>query len=101
MKKLDLKTVPKLKPNPLFKGMRATLKDPANFEAVERRLMLSLRSGHDHKTVSAYVKCVECQQKREERKTLMKKEGFKSMAQYMEWKKIHTIIKDKKNFQIQ
>lgn len=101
MKKLDLTTVPKkIKPNPLFKGMSNYLKDPKNFNKVELELINILHSGHNHKTASAYVKCKECQSKREERTKRMKEIGFKSLQQYMEWKKIHTIIKDKKSFQL-
>lgn len=101
MKKLDFTTIPKnLKPNPIFKGMSSFLKDPANYESTEKKLIEILQSGHKHKTASSYVKCVECQNKREERKQRMKEIGFKSIQQYMEWKKIHTIIKDKKSFQL-
>ena len=101
MKKLDLSTVPKnLKPNPLFKGMSSYLKDPKNFDKVELELIKILRSNHNHKTASSYVKCAECQSKREERKQKMKSIGFKSIQQYMTWKQIHTIIKEKKSFQL-
>lgn len=101
MKKLDLTTVPKkLKPNPLFKGMSSFLKDPTNYESIEKQLIEILQTGHKHKTAKAYVKCAECQLKREERKQRMQEVGFKSLQQYMEWKKIHTIIKDKKSFQL-
>jgi len=101
MIKLDLSTVPKkLKPNPLFKGMSDYLKDPKNFDKVELELIKILQSNHKHKTASAYVKCQECQSKRDERTKRMKKIGFKSLQQYMGWKKIHTIIKEKKSFQL-
>lgn len=101
MKKLDLKTVRKnLKPNPIFKGMSEYLKDPANFEKVEKKLIEILKSDHTHKTASSYVKCKECNLKRIERQNKMKQEGFKNIKQYLEWKKIHTIIRDKKNFQL-
>ncbi len=99
--KLDLKTVPKnLKPNPLFKGMSKYLKDPKNFETTEKQLIEILQNGHKHKTASSYVKCKECQDNRNKRMKLMKDVGFKSLRQYMEWKKIMTIIINKQSFQL-
>lgn len=101
MKKLDIKEVnKKRKPSPLFKGMPKSLKDPSNFETTEKQLIEILKSDHKHKTASSYAKCSECQQKREERKQKMKDIGFKSIQQYMEWKKIHEIIRNKKSFQL-
>lgn len=99
MQKLDIKELNKKhKPNPLFKGMSAYLKDPKNYEKIEGELINILQSDHNHKTASSYVKCKECQSKREERKQRMKDVGFKSIQQYMEWKKIMTIILRKENF---
>ena len=100
MQKLDLKTVPKLKPSPIFKGFPQTLKDPKNYKKTEAKLLKILKSDHTHKTASSYAKCVECQKRREERKELMKEIGFKSIQQYMEWKKIMAIIINKKDFQV-
>lgn len=100
MKKLDLKTVPKLKPNPLFKGLSAKMKDPKNFVDIEKRLQEVISSNHVHKTATSYAKCKECQGKREERKKMMKDIGFKSIQQYLEWKKIMVIISEKKSFQL-
>ena len=101
MNKLTLKQINKSnKPNPIFKGLPESLKDPKIYEETEKKLILILKSDHKHKTASSYTKCKECNAKREERKNLMKKIGFKSIQQYMEWKKIMTIINDKKNFQI-
>lgn len=101
MKKLELKEVnKKRKKNPLFKGFPSRLKDPASFEVVEKQLFDILQSGHKHKTASSYVRCSECMEKREERKRKMKELGFKSMQQYLEWKKIMDIIINKKDFQL-
>lgn len=101
MIKLDLSQLPKkLKPNPLFKGMSNKLKDPKNFDTVEKELQEILKIDHTHKTALSYSKCSECSVKREERQKKMKKLGFKSLRQYMEWKKIHLIIKNKSNFQV-
>jgi hypothetical protein len=101
MQKLDLKTVPKkLKPNPIFKGLPKYLKDVAIFDEVENKLVEILKTDHKHKTASSYMKCNECQLKREERKKKMKEIGFSNLSQYFEWKKIMTIIKNKKSFQL-
>lgn len=101
MQKLDLTTLPKkIKPAPIFKGLKKSLKDPACFEEIEKKLIDIIRINHTHKTASSYAKCEECNKKREERKKVMKDIGFKSIQQYLQWKKIHTIIRDKKNFQV-
>ena len=80
------------KKNPLFKGLRSTLKDPANFKLIERQLSKILKSDHEHKTVKSYVTCLWCNEKRAERQKAMKEFGFKSTAQYLEWRKIHGMM---------
>lgn len=101
MQKLDLSTIPKnIKPNPIFKGLSNTLKDPKNFKKIEKKLQAILKIDHEHKTASSYAKCQECNSNREERKKMMKDIGFKSIQQYMLWKKVMSIIKDKANFQV-
>lgn len=102
MQKLDLKAVPKsLKPNPIFKGLPTSLKDPKMYAKIEKQLFEVLKGDHNHKTAKAYVRCVDCNSRREERKKIMKDIGFKSLNQYMEWKKIMNIINNKKSFQLQ
>ena len=101
MQKLDLSTLKKkTKPNPIFKGLKKELKDPACFDDIESKLQIILKIDHTHKTASSYAKCEECNSKRVERQKAMKDIGFKNINQYLEWKKIHTIIKNKKNFQV-
>lgn len=101
MKKLDLSQVPKdLKPNPVFDGMSESLKDPACFEGIEKRLADTVRTAHRHRTVAAYVRCRPCSGNRLKRQSLMKEMGFQGIAQYLEWKKVMTIIRDKKDFQV-
>lgn len=101
MKKLDLKEVPKLKPNPIFDGLDESLKDPKNFKKIDNDLNKILKVKHKHKTASSYAKCAMCQAKRLERQNRMKELGFKSIQQYLEWKRIMFIIKNKKSFQLQ
>lgn len=98
--KIQSSKIPKLKPNPLFKGLSEELKNPKNFLKTEKKLLAVLKSDHKHKTASSYAKCTECQSKRLERQKLMKEIGFKSIQQYLEWKKIMQIIINKKDFQI-
>jgi hypothetical protein len=101
MKKLDLSTVPKrLRPNPLFKYMPSSLKDPSCFDDIEKQVTEVMKSDHVHKTVKAFMTCAWCQAKMKERHDLILKLGFNSYEQYLNWKKIMTIIKDKKSFQV-
>lgn len=100
MEKLDLTTVPKLKPNPIFKGMPAKLKDPKNYKEIETKLQRCLISDHKHKTLKTYMKCERCQAKFQKRKVMMKEMGFKDGMQYAEWKKIMSIIINEKSFQL-
>lgn len=101
MNKLDLTKVPKnLQPDPIFKGMPSHLKDPKNYKKIEKRLIEILLSDHKHKTASSYVKCKQCQEKREQRAKQMKEIGFKSITQYLTWKKIMQIIINKQSFQL-
>lgn len=100
MQKLDLSQVPKLKPNPLFKGLSSDLKDPKNYKKVEKKLQAILKTDHTHKSATSYAKCKACNLKREERQKVMKEIGFKSLPQYLEWKKIMVIIINKANFQL-
>jgi len=98
--KLDLKTVPKLKPNPVFKGLPDNLKDPKTFKKVEKKLINAIFSDHKHATVKAYLKCKRCQDKFKKRQAFIKDLGFTSYEQYTEWKKVMTIIDNKKDFQV-
>ncbi len=100
MKQLDLNKVKKLKPNPIFKGLIPRLKDPKNFVKIEKELVDILKSDHKHKTVKTYVACVECQNKLQLKQQRMKTMGFTSYGQYIEWRKVMTIIHNKSNFQV-
>lgn len=101
MQKLDLSTVPKkLRPDPMFKYMPSSLKDPACFDGIEKQVAETMKSDHTHKTIKAFMTCAWCQAKVKERHDLIMKLGFKSYEQYLNWKKIMTIIKDKKSFQL-
>lgn len=100
MQKLDLKAVPKLKPNPLFKGLPKDLKNPKRFEEIEKQLIDIMKSDHTHKTVKGFVTCAWCQKNMKLKQEMIQKLGFKSYGQYAEWRKIMVIIKNKSNFQL-
>lgn len=99
-KKLDLSLVPKLKSAPLFKGLPARLKDPEMYYKIEKELFDMLQSDHKHKTVKEYVLCAWCNKKRELRQNRIKALGFKSINQYMQWKKVMDIIINKRNIEL-
>ncbi len=98
--KLDLKQVPKLKENAIFKDLPDKLKDVKNFHKIEKELSAMMKSDHAHKTIKAFVSCAWCQKKLELKQNRMKAIGFKDYSQYMEWRKIMMIIINKANFQI-
>lgn len=98
--KLTQKEIAKAKPNPIFKGLPAKLKDVSIFISTERQLLRTLKSTHKHKSVKAYANCEKCQAKRTKRLELMKELGFKSFEQYQEWRKVMSIIHNQKDFQI-
>lgn len=95
--KLDMKTLGDLKPNPVFKGLSKTLKDPKIYKKVEKQLLKIMQAGHKHKNPSSWFKCKDCQIRFNEKRETLKKLGFKSLNQYLEWRKVMEIIlKNKK-----
>ena len=100
MEKLDLSTIGKMKTSPLLKGLAGELKDPKCFKAIERQLEDCVKVSHKHKNATDWAKCSQCQLNFVKRRQLMKKLGFKSGIQYLQWKKIMGIIINKKNFQV-
>lgn len=83
-----------LKPN-VLDGLPAYLKDPKNYEPVQRKLLETLSCGKLHSDIVDIVECKKCTENMQERKALMKKLGFKSAAQYMAWRKTHEEIKNR------
>ncbi len=101
MKKIDLTQVPKkLKKRPVLKYLPTHLKDPKCFEEIEKQLSDIMKSEHSHKSVKEFVRCKECVDRRQKRTDTMKELGFKSINQFLEWRKIMQIIKAKANFQV-
>lgn len=101
MQKLSIEEINKEhKPNPIFDGMPESLKDPACFEDIEKRLRSLLISDHKHKTIKAYIACKRCQTKLNKKREVMKEIGFKDVKQYSEWRRIMSIISQKRSFQL-
>ena len=89
------KTFPKYKGSSIFKGLSDYVKNPANFDRIQKSLIQTLATNCSHSEVSDYAKCKKCTQKMLERRKLLKKYGFKNPAQYMAWRKTHEYIKEK------
>jgi len=86
--KMDPKNLQKYTPDPDLFGLPAQLKDPANYEYIQKTLIHALRSTCDHSDVGEWEKCFKCQQKVIDHKNTMIRLGFKSPLQYRKWKKI-------------
>lgn len=97
MKKLSIKKIGKAKVNPIFSDLPDTLKDVKQYYRIEEKLAKILESDHKHETVKEYATCAWCNQKRELRQNTIKAEGFTSITQYLEWKKVMSIIHNKQN----
>ena len=89
-------TFPKYKPNPLLESLPDAVKDPKNYDRIQRELLDTLASGHSHSELSDWVKCVACQGRVRDHKNMMVGLGFKKKGQYMAWKKTQEFIKKEK-----
>lgn len=94
MRKEDAAKLPKYNGNPIFDGMPAYLKDPKNYEKIQKTLLDEIASGHSHSEIIGWYNCVDCQKKVQKRHAMMKKLGFKSPQQYLEWRKVHEKIRE-------
>jgi hypothetical protein len=94
----EARKLPKYTPNPIFADLPAKLKDPRNYEKVQRRLLETLATTHSHTDVEEWGRCFDCQKKVIDHKNMMQQLGFTSPAQYMAWKKtMDVIINHKRN----
>ena len=98
--KLDNKTIGKIDENPIFKGLPDGLKDPKVYKKIEKELFDVLDSDHVHKKPAEWMKCDECQGKLQERREILKKLGFKSFAQFLEWRKVMDVLVNHKDIKI-
>lgn len=83
---------PKYTPNPLIADLPDYLKDPANYEKIQRQLLDALASTHSHSDMEEWSACLDCQKRMMEHANLMRKLGFKKPGQYLAWKKVHETI---------
>ena len=88
---MENKIFPKYAPNPLVASLPDFVKNPANFQKIQRAL-LDTFGGHSHSEIAQFAACKKCSEGMMERRMLLKKLGFKNAAQYMEWRKIHENI---------
>ncbi len=86
---------PKAKLHPILASLPEYLKDPANFDKIQRAILDAGATKHSHGEVVDWAGCTYCQGKEWDRKEMIQRLGFTSGAQYMAWKKIHTTIKDR------
>lgn len=87
----SLKQTPKV--HPLLAKMPKHLKDPGNYEKIQRALLETLASKHSHGEMAEWARCIPCQRKVEDHRNMMVGLGFDSPAHYRIWKKIHETIR--------
>lgn len=87
-KKINLK--PKV--NPIIASLPEHLKNPANYQKIQKAILETFISTCGHSDMMEWAKCKICTAKMLDRRHLLKKLGFKHPAQYMAWKKIHETI---------
>jgi len=100
MKKATINKIKNAKPNPIFERLPDELKDPKNFEKIERKIAKTMISDHKHSTIKQFIKCKRCEVKRQKRAKVIKELGFTSPEQYQNWKKVLHKIINKENFQL-
>lgn len=69
------------------------LKDPANYEKVQKALIETLASRHSHSDLLTWYSCKQCENKIFDHREMMMRLGFKSPTQYYAWKRIHEKIR--------
>jgi 7-cyano-7-deazaguanine synthase in queuosine biosynthesis len=82
----------KSKTNPLIASLPEYLKKPESYKRVQKALLETLSCPKSHGDPLQMAECKRCTSNMLERRALMKRFGFQSPAQYMEWRKIHEII---------
>lgn len=79
--------------SPLIASLPPHLKDPANFERIQKEVLNTFISTCGHSDVLEWSSCKKCTEKMINRRLLLRKLGFKNPGQYMIWRKIHEEIK--------
>lgn len=83
----DIPQLPTYIPNRFTKDLPAYLKDPANYDKIQKVILESFAGKHSHGEVLEWASCPDCQKRFTERAPMLKKLGFKNPAQYFAWKK--------------
>lgn len=73
-------------------GLPEYLKDPAIYSKIHKLLLEKLSTRHSHGTIEEYAKCFHCQRKFRERGEMIRKLGFKSIPQFLQWQRVMDII---------
>lgn len=98
--KLSLKQIAKAKPNPIFNTLPERLKDSSTYAPIETRVNKAMFSDHQHKTVKGMVGCKRCIAKLNRKQAILREEGFTSFSQYLEWKRVCSIIIGQQDIQL-
>jgi len=85
--------LPKALQPSILAGLPEYLKDPNVYDKVQKAIVSSIQSSCTHSDPSEWMSCRKCGEKMAERRALLKRLGFKSPAQYMQWKKVHEMMR--------
>ena len=85
----------KPKPNPLLASLPKWLKDPENFDKVNKALLETLAGMHSHSEITQWNSCLSCIRKFHEHKAMVRKFFPLGPAQYFEWQKVVRVFKQK------
>lgn len=94
MSEITKDTFKKPTPHPIFFGMPEHLKNPDNYEKIQKTIIESLAGKCSHGEIIEWAGCPKCQKRFAERGQVIKKLGFSSMKQYMAWQKVHQEIRN-------
>jgi len=88
----DLPDLPKKLPVNVLDGLPEYLKDPANYTKIRKFLFEILASRCDHSDILEWYACKKCVERIHKHGEAVRKLGFKSPAQYMQWRRVHEIM---------
>jgi hypothetical protein len=92
------KPIIKAQVNPYLRGLPEYLKKPESYDKVQKALLEAMATGCSHADPSEWFNCKKCTEKMLERRQLMVRLGFKSVEQYMEWRKVHELMRNPEMF---
>lgn len=98
--KIPLPKLGKHKLHPVFKDLPEALKDTACFADIEKRLANAMHSDHKHATLKGFMRCKRCIAKMGKRQAIMNEVGFKSIEQYLEWKRVMSLLIGRQQIQL-